>query len=144
MLNKKKNNGPEAAKNLNVLNKGTFFKGIVKVDGSIHVNGDIDGEITVSDTLIVGKPGNIRANITTKNAIVSGRVIGTIRTESRLELRSGSHVEGDVYTKSLVVDEGVFYQGKCTMVDSKGGFKEQLKLDSKQEEPEKKPEYKSI
>jgi cytoskeletal protein CcmA (bactofilin family) len=116
----KRNNeggGNEGTKSLNVLNKGTYLKGIVKVDGSIHVNGDIDGELTVSDTLIVGKPGNIKASVTTKSAIISGRVIGAIRSERRLEMRAGSHIEGDVFTKCLVVDEGVFYQGKCFMKD---------------------------
>jgi cytoskeletal protein CcmA (bactofilin family) len=116
MFGKRDNDGGnEGTKNLNVLNKGTYLKGIVKVDGSIHVNGDIDGELTVSDTLIVGKPGNVKAAVTTKNAIISGRVIGTIRSERRLEMRAGSHIEGDVHTKCLVVDEGVFYQGKCFM-----------------------------
>jgi hypothetical protein len=32
-------------------------------------------------------------------------------------MRAGSHIEGDVFTKCLVVDEGVFYQGKCFMKD---------------------------
>ena len=139
MFGKKNNEGSsEGTKNLNVLNKGTYLKGIVKVDGSIHVNGDIDGEITISDTLIVGKPGNIKATVTTKSAIISGRVIGSIRSERRLEMRAGSHIEGDVFTKCLVVDEGVFYQGKCFMKDfiSKSGKTiDDIEIGDQEEEP---------
>ena len=35
--------------------------------------------------------------------------------ENKIELQSGSHVEGDIKTKRLVIDEGVFFEGNCSM-----------------------------
>jgi cytoskeletal protein CcmA (bactofilin family) len=39
-------------------------------------------------------------------------------------LQTGSHIEGDIHTHRLVIDEGVFFEGSCKMgssneVDSK-------------------------
>jgi cytoskeletal protein CcmA (bactofilin family) len=39
-------------------------------------------------------------------------------------LQSGSHLEGDVFTNSLVIEEGVYFNGRCVMsnqADVSGG-----------------------
>ena len=40
------------------------------------------------------------------------RALGTI------ELRAGSRVEGDVWALSVVMAPGVFFTGRCTMLES--------------------------
>ena len=50
-----------------------------------------------------------------KNAIIGGQLFGNITAENKIELQSGSHVEGDIKTKRLVIDEGVFFEGNCSM-----------------------------
>ena len=44
-----------------------------------------------------------------------GRVKGKIVGHRRVELRKGAHVEGDLSTQALVIEEGVFFQGLCQM-----------------------------
>ena len=50
-----------------------------------------------------------------KNAIIGGQFYGDIDAENKIELQSGSHLEGDIKTKRLVIDEGVFFEGNCSM-----------------------------
>jgi cytoskeletal protein CcmA (bactofilin family) len=50
-----------------------------------------------------------------KNAIIGGKLLGNIHATNKIELQSGSHVEGDIETGRLVIDEGVFFEGNCKM-----------------------------
>ena len=57
----------------------------------------------------------MNASVKVKNAIIGGKLFGNIVAENKIELQSGSHVEGDIKTKRLVIDEGVFFEGNCSM-----------------------------
>ena len=57
----------------------------------------------------------VNASVKVKNAIIGGQLYGNILAENKIELQSGSHVEGDIKTKRLVIDEGVFFEGNCSM-----------------------------
>ncbi|PIP13511.1 MAG: cell shape determination protein CcmA, partial [bacterium (Candidatus Stahlbacteria) CG23_combo_of_CG06-09_8_20_14_all_34_7] len=46
--------------------------------GSIRIDGRIDGEIAITEMMTIGKMGNIKGTITTKDAVVGGRVEGTL------------------------------------------------------------------
>jgi len=53
-----------------------------------------------------------------KEAIIQGRVIGNIRALGVLDLKSGARVEGDITAFSVVMEPGVFFSGRCTMLES--------------------------
>ncbi|MBN2586519.1 MAG: polymer-forming cytoskeletal protein [Candidatus Fermentibacteraceae bacterium] len=104
-----------AAKMDSILGSGSFCKGSVKVDGGLRVDGTVDGEVVVSGTLTVGREGVITGDVTVNQAVVGGKIQGTVRAEQQLELHSGSRVEGDIFTRSLVIEDGVFFEGSCKM-----------------------------
>lgn len=98
-----------------ILGSGSFCKGSIKVDGGLRVDGTVDGEVVVSGTLTVGREGVITGDVTVNQAVVGGRIQGTVRAEQQLELHSGSRLEGDIFTRSLVIEDGVFFEGTCKM-----------------------------
>ena len=98
-----------------ILGAGSHFEGKVRTQGTLRVEGDLVGEAECRDTLEVGKTGVVKANLNVKDAVIAGKVFGNIRASSRIELQSGSHLEGDIVTKRLVIDEGVFFEGNCKM-----------------------------
>jgi cytoskeletal protein CcmA (bactofilin family) len=104
-----------AAKMDSILGSGSFCKGSVKVDGGLRIDGTVDGEVVVSGTLTIGREGVITGDVTVNQAVVGGRIQGTVRAEQQLELHSGSRVEGDIFTRSLVIEDGVFFEGSCKM-----------------------------
>lgn len=123
--------------NLNsMLGTGCKVKGTIELQGTIRVDGEFDGEIKCPDTLIIGKSGIVRANVTVKNAVIGGKLLGNIQASNKIELQTGSHVEGDIQTARLVIDEGVFFEGSCKMGQSPGGVKPAMEKDLKRE-PEK-------
>jgi cytoskeletal protein CcmA (bactofilin family) len=98
-----------------IIGAGSTFNGVLNVQGGLRVDGLVDGEVSVSATLTVGHEGRIKGEITVAQAVIGGTINGTIRAENQLELQNGSRVEGDIFTRSLIIEEGVFFQGHCSM-----------------------------
>ena len=98
-----------------ILAQGCKFEGKVSATGTFRVEGEFKGDIATPENLIIGKTGRVNAVVKVKNAIIGGQLFGNIVAENKIELQSGSHVEGDITTKRLVIDEGVFYEGNCSM-----------------------------
>jgi len=98
-----------------ILGQGCKVKGDIELKGTIRVDGEFEGKIECPDTLIVGKSGVVKANVNVKNAVIGGKIIGNISATNKIELQTGSHVEGDIATTRLVIDEGVFFEGNCKM-----------------------------
>jgi cytoskeletal protein CcmA (bactofilin family) len=98
-----------------ILGKGCKFKGTIEVEGTLRIDAEFEGVVNCPDTLVVGKTGVVKAEINVKNAVVGGKVIGNINATNKIELQSGSHIEGDIHTHRLVIDEGVFFEGSCKM-----------------------------
>ena len=107
------------ARTTSILAQGCSFKGEVTIQGIFRVEGEFDGTIRTPEQLVIGKTGIVRGDVHVKNAIIGGRVVGNITAETKIELQSGSHVEGDIRTRRLVIDEGVFFEGNCSMGDKK-------------------------
>lgn len=98
-----------------ILGQGCKVKGNIELQGTIRIDGDFDGQINCPETLIIGKSGLVKAEVKVKNAVIGGKLMGNIHATNKIELQSGSHVEGDIQTARLVIDEGVFFEGSCKM-----------------------------
>lgn len=103
------------ARGTSILAQGCKFKGEVVASGTLRVEGELEGKINKPESLVIGKTGIIRGDVEVKNAIVGGHVYGNIIAENKIELQGGSHVEGDIKTRRLVIDEGVYFEGNCSM-----------------------------
>ena len=104
-----------------MLGQGCKIKGDIELQGTMRIDGQFEGSISCPDTLIIGKSGIVKAEVKVKNAVIGGKLIGNISAANKIELQSGSHVEGDIQTARLVIDEGVFFEGNCKMGSSPTG-----------------------
>ena len=92
------------------------IKGTIKFDGPMRIDGKVDGQIiTDSGDLVIGETGTVKAAITTKSAIVEGRVEGKITASDKVALKKKAHLIGDLKAKTLVVEEGVVFVGRCNV-----------------------------
>ncbi len=78
--------------------------------GEVNVEGEIQGDINCA-SLLVSDTARITGNVIAEDVVVRGRVDGSIRG-SRVTLQSSSHVEGDIFHKSLAIEQGAFFEGK--------------------------------
>lgn len=97
------------------LGEGTEFKGVISFEGTVRVDGVLEGEVITEDTFIIGAAAKISANIQAGVVIVMGEVEGRIEAKEKCEIRVGSHVKGEVYTPSIYIEEGAVFEGACHM-----------------------------
>ena len=101
-----------------VIGVGSSFRGTLMVAGTLRIDGELEGDILNCERLEVGEHGMMRADVEVREALIQGRVVGNIRAHGVLELKSGSRVEGDVAALGVVMEPGVFFSGRCTMLES--------------------------
>ncbi|MGE3062178.1 MAG: polymer-forming cytoskeletal protein [bacterium] len=99
----------------NIIGEGTEINGKVFVPGSVRIDGRVDGEMSITEMMTVGRSGNLKGTITTKDAVVGGRIEGTLNVKNRIELQKTAKVSVDMNCKFLVIEEGVVFDGTCSM-----------------------------
>jgi cytoskeletal protein CcmA (bactofilin family) len=102
------------------LGEGTQFKGVLSFSGAVRIDGQVEGEVVGDEVLIIGEPGQVKAEIEVGTLVVSGRVQGTISAKQRVELLASSRVTGTIRTPCLVVAEGAVFNGSCEMAGPDG------------------------
>jgi cytoskeletal protein CcmA (bactofilin family) len=108
--------GPEPPNT--VIGVGSSFRGTLMVTGTLRIEGEFDGDVLNCERLEIGEHGVMRCDIEVKSAEVLGKVYGSIRALGTIELKAGAHVEGDVAAASVVMEPGVFFTGRCTMLEN--------------------------
>jgi cytoskeletal protein CcmA (bactofilin family) len=97
------------------INDGTEIEGKINFSGTVLLNGRVRGEITSSDTLVVGERGVVNASIRAGIVEVSGEVVGNISASDRIELHPNCRVYGDIEAPVVIIDEGALLEGQCRM-----------------------------
>lgn len=103
-----------------IIGKGTLVEGDIKVQSSLRVDGRIKGRVTTSDSLVVGKEGEIEGEVSVKNAVIGGKVQGKVHATGKVVLEANSRFNGELKTAKLVIDEGAVFEGVCSMGQEDG------------------------
>lgn len=103
---------------ISVISNGMRIIGDIESTGVIKIDGVIDGAVRGARQLLLGKTGTINGDIFAVDAVLGGRVVGTVIVSERVEIQGTSSVEGDIHTKSIVVYEGGMINGTVRMGDS--------------------------
>jgi len=112
----KKDRLPAGNEHLNAfLGEGTAFKGTLTFEGTVRIDGRLEGEIFTKDTLVVGEGATVEATVHAGVLVIGGTVNGNITAEKKAELHSGARLFGNISTPVLSIAEGVTFEGSCTM-----------------------------
>lgn len=130
-----------------VIGKDTVFTGTIDIKGGIRIDGTVKGKVLSNDTVTVGSTGMVEADVEANAAVVAGKVVGNLNARESVELQANSDVEGDIRTKSLVVEQGAIFCGGCHMKNGKSAAKflppeedRQLNIGKQEQEKEKETE----
>lgn len=97
------------------LGKGIEFKGMLTYQGTIRVDGKIEGEIRTKGTLIIGDTAEINAEINAGTIISSGKINGNVVASEKIQLLNPAVLTGSIQTPHLLIEEGVKFNGTCDM-----------------------------
>jgi len=98
-----------------IIGKGTVIEGTIKVQNSLRLDGKVTGNILTTDSLVVGKDGDVEGEIRVKNAIIAGQVKGQVFASGKVVLESRAVVNGEVKTAKLCINDGAKFDGICAM-----------------------------
>lgn len=99
----------------NALTAGSKIVGTVFADTDYRIDGLIDGDLQCNGKVVIGEAGKIKGTIVCQNAEILGTMEGKINCQQQLSLRATSKVEGEVTTKTLIVEPGAVFNGSCSM-----------------------------
>jgi len=98
-----------------IIGEHTTIIGNIESDGSVKVEGRVEGDIKAAGDVTTLVNAVIIGNIWCENMILAGTVTGNIYTKNNLHLESTARLKGDVEIHSLVTDEGAVFEGSCKM-----------------------------
>lgn len=96
---------------ISIIGPGMTVTGDCETDGAVRIEGTVQGNIKAGKAVVVGKDGLVEGDIQTQDAVISGRVKGSLRAESRLEVQSTSRLEGEISAGRMQVEEGGLLNG---------------------------------
>jgi cytoskeletal protein CcmA (bactofilin family) len=110
--------GPAEAA-LSIISAGMRITGDVETNGTIKIDGRIEGSVVGARQMMLGRSGSIHGNVHAGEVVVGGQVDGAITADERLELQGTAVVNGDIETKSIVVLEGARINGVVRMQEGR-------------------------
>jgi cytoskeletal protein CcmA (bactofilin family) len=112
---KNENRGGVVEAALSIIAAGMRITGDIETNGTLKVDGRIEGSVIGARQMLLGRNGAIQGNVHAGEVVVGGLVDGAIIADERLELQSSAVVNGDIETKSIVVLEGARINGSVRM-----------------------------
>lgn len=100
---------------LNSLVQGTTLVGEIKSESDIRVDGTIKGTLHCKAKVIIGPTGYIEGEVHCKNAIIEGRMEGSLHVAELLNVRETADVNGNIVTNKLIVQSGAIFNVGCKM-----------------------------
>ena len=97
------------------LDRGSKITGKVSFEGPARIDGEVDGEISAKDSLVISETAVVTAQIRAASVSVAGKVSGDIVATQRIEIRPNAKVSGNLTAPILVVQEGAVFEGHCSM-----------------------------
>ncbi len=108
----------EKRKEQSLLQTGVRLQGELQVDGDLRVEGAVTGDLRVKGTLLVGAKATVEGELSGRDVVIHGRVAGTIQADQQVRLAHGARVSGDLFCESLIIEEGVLFEGRSHMGES--------------------------
>jgi cytoskeletal protein CcmA (bactofilin family) len=97
------------------LDKASKISGKLFFEGPVRIDGQVDGEISASDAVVIGESAVITAQLKAASVVIAGKISGDIIAGKRVEIRPTAKVFGNLTTPVLVVHDGALFEGHCAM-----------------------------
>ncbi|CAG0978315.1 hypothetical protein GPROT1_02096 [Gammaproteobacteria bacterium] len=95
-----------------LLEPGTRFDGLLSFRGSVRVEGRVVGTVLAWGRFVLGAAGQLEGVIEADEVVIEGLCSGEVRARSRIELRPGALVSGQLHAPRLAVLDGASFDGQ--------------------------------
>src|ERR1700753_2190955 len=98
-----------------LIGAGTSMKGDITSNGDLLIDGTLVGNIHCSAKVVIGAGGVVQGDINGQQADIMGKVSGTIKVKDLLQLKGGSHLNGNIQAAKLQIEPTANFNGECHM-----------------------------
>jgi len=99
-----------------IVGRGTLVTGDMKINGSAHINGTVEGSIEASGFVTISETGIVRGGIKGEYAIIGGLVGGNVEVKGKVALGKAGRLKGDVVATRLIIEDGAVFHGRSSML----------------------------
>ena len=99
----------------NIVGKGTVIEGKIHTEGNLRIEGKFIGKIETKSKLVASESSELEGEIKAQNAEIGGKIKGNVIVDEILVLKYSACIEGDIFTKKLIIEAGAVFNGVCRM-----------------------------
>ncbi len=110
----KKDSDFSSGEHISVVSAECYFQGTLNVQGSLRVDGTLEGSVDNARHVIVGDGGKIVGDVTAEIVVCGGTIEGNVCADM-LEVLGKASINGDIRAKKMIVEEGGRIDGRCTI-----------------------------
>jgi cytoskeletal protein CcmA (bactofilin family) len=127
-----------------IVGAGARLEGNVVSAGNLRIDGQVKGQINAEGDVALSPQSQVEADIRAQNVSIAGRFKGSIQVKGKAHLARGGRIDGNITSKTLVVEEGGIFHGQSIMDGSAPaeGARPQAVTPQKSEEKRDEPEVK--
>ncbi|RYF10074.1 MAG: polymer-forming cytoskeletal protein [Deltaproteobacteria bacterium] len=92
--------------NATIIGETIVIKGSLRGEEDLTVLGRVEGELQLTQTLMIADSGIVKAEISVRDAVVSGIVVGNITAADCIHITETGRVLGDISAKRVVLNGG--------------------------------------
>lgn len=107
--NVKKDDGASAPRTTTIA-AGTSVVGDLELKDNFHLDGKLQGQLTSSADVTIGRSGSFKGDISAKRVLISGVMDGKIDAD-RLEIVATGQVSGEIRVREFVIESGGQFVG---------------------------------
>lgn len=112
---KNKNNHSIESQPINtVIGTDIIFKGDIKGENIIRVDGIVEGNLSLSKGIVIGEKAKVNGNLKSDRIIIYGTIFGDIECKE-LNIKSSGVVNGNIQADNVEIEMGGRYNGNLTM-----------------------------
>lgn len=99
-----------------IVSENTKINGDVLSDGIVHIDGQVDGDISC-DELIIGIKGVVHGSVSANNLQLFGILNGQASVDSLFIAKTAKMI-GDATHNTIAIEPGAFIDGRCMRANS--------------------------
>ena len=96
-----------------IIGKSSKIDGNIASDGSIRIEGTINGDIDSKGNIIIGPNATVNGSIKCNHIEISGSVLGNVICNSHLKVFAQGSLKGNIEVSSFDIEEGGTFDGNC-------------------------------
>lgn len=99
-----------SGEHISVISMECYFQGTLNVQGSLRIDGKLNGSVDNARHVVVGEQGVVEGDITAKSIVISGTVKGNLCAE-HIDVLNTSKITGDIKSKTIIMESGSTVKG---------------------------------